>query len=134
MKLLSVVNVKCRHQWNDDDRRAKMLKEAALNEGERFHNTSRRMGDDRERWPKDGEGLIRSSGQSHAVGSDQVPSRRCSLKLGNSSRVHNAAVKTRLAVCLGSGAVTRYVSSLAALVTDLAGRVERTSIGSGTIA
>lgn len=49
MKLLSVVNVRCRHQWNDDDRRAKMLKGAALNERESSHNTSRKVGDDRER-------------------------------------------------------------------------------------
>lgn len=64
MKLLSVVNVRCRHQWNDDDRRAKMLKGAALNECESSHNTSRKVGDDRERRPKDGVSLVRSSGQS----------------------------------------------------------------------
>lgn len=134
MKLLSVVNVKCRHQWNDDDRRAKMLNEAALNECENFHNTNRRMGDDGELRPKFGVSLVRSSGQSHAVDSGQGPSRRCSLSLSNSSRVHDAAINANLAVCLSSGAVTRYMSSLAAFVTDLAGRVERTSIGSGAIA
>ena len=47
-KLLGVVNVKCRHQWNDENRCAKMLKEAALNECESVHNTVGKRGGDRE--------------------------------------------------------------------------------------
>ena len=65
--------------------------------------------------------------------SDYGRSRRCTLGLSNASSVNDAAVNTRLTKCLRGGAIAGDMSSLAAFVTDLASRVERTSIGSCTI-
>ena len=79
-------------------------------------------------------GLVRSRGRGDAGDSRYSRSRRCRLGLSDAGSVSNADCNARLTVCLSCSAIARDMSSLAAFVTDLAGRVEGAPIWSGTIA